>query len=185
MKSRASSSRADGNARRWYREPWPWLLMAGPLVVVLASLASAWLAVRSDDGVVAGDYYKRGLEINRKVPFKAADPVSRLGATITVSPQGEVHARVEGLAAEPRELRLELSRPGVAGNETIVLRPGTDGAYIGAIAERGPGRWIVTLEASGWRLPTTITSRLSEIRLGIAERSLSLELGSPEQDVRN
>jgi hypothetical protein len=143
--------------------------MAGPLVVVLASLASAWLAVKSDDGVVAGDYYKRGLEINRKLPLAVVDPASRIGATITVSPQGEVRARVEGAADAPGELRLELSRPGATGTKTMVLRADADGAYVGALAEPGPGRWIVTLESSGWRLPTTVTSRLSDIRLGIAE----------------
>ena len=51
----------------WYRQRWPWLLMAGPALVVVASLYSGWLAVTSDDGVVADDYYKRGLSINRRL----------------------------------------------------------------------------------------------------------------------
>lgn len=38
------------------------------------------------------------------------------------------------------------------------------------LPERTPGRWIVTLEADGWRLPTTIVAGdLSEIRLGTAD----------------
>ena len=74
MKSPASSFRAERAVARWYREPWPWLLMAGPLVVVAASLASAWIAVKSDDGVVADDYYKQGLAINRKLPRANVDP---------------------------------------------------------------------------------------------------------------
>ena len=164
---RQSSSRT----RRWYREPWPWLLMAGPLAVVLASLASAWLAVKSDDGVVASDYYKRGLEINRRLPFEVVDPAGRIGATVNVTVEGEVRVLLEGLSDAPNNLRLELARLGSAhGAETVLLRPRDDGTFAGTLAERGPGRWIVTLESSAWRLPTTVTSRLSEIRLGVAER---------------
>lgn len=170
MKNPASSFRAE-QASRWYREPWPWLLMAGPLAVVAASLASAWIAVRSDDGVVAADYYKQGLAINRKLPFVDAHPAERLGATIAVTAQGEVRVRMEGLADAPRELRLTVARPEAAtGSQIVLLRPGADGDYTGTLPAQGPGRWIVTLESSSWRLPTTVTERLSEVRLGTAER---------------
>ena len=37
----------------WYRQRWPWLLFAGPAIVVVASFATLWLAASSDDGVIA------------------------------------------------------------------------------------------------------------------------------------
>ena len=52
-------------ARPWYREPWPWILMAGPFTVVVAGMITLWLALESSDGMVADDYYKRGLAINQ------------------------------------------------------------------------------------------------------------------------
>src|SRR2546429_2682579 len=60
MRNRASSFPVDAVAPPWYRQRWPWLLVAGPSLVVVASLASAWIAVKSDDGVVAEDYYRQG-----------------------------------------------------------------------------------------------------------------------------
>ena len=54
-------------AKPWYREPWPWLLMAGPVAVVLAGIATTVLAVTTFDGLVADDYYKQGLGINRVI----------------------------------------------------------------------------------------------------------------------
>lgn len=48
-------------ARPWYREPWPWFLMSGPVIVIIAALVSAYIAVRSSDGLVTEDYYKQGL----------------------------------------------------------------------------------------------------------------------------
>ena len=61
----SSRNRPAKAARSWYREPWPWLLMAGPGTVVLAGIVTTWLAITSDDGLVAGDYYKRGIAINK------------------------------------------------------------------------------------------------------------------------
>ena len=55
----------------WYREPWPWLLMAGPAAVVVAGFATLWLAVSSNDGLVADDYYKQGLAINQTLQREA------------------------------------------------------------------------------------------------------------------
>src|SRR5262249_27338692 len=48
----------------WYRQPWPWFLMALPAVAVVGSTISAVIAVRTQDEVVERDYYRRGLEIN-------------------------------------------------------------------------------------------------------------------------
>ncbi|HSC95836.1 MAG TPA: FixH family protein, partial [Burkholderiales bacterium] len=41
----------------WYRERWPWLLMAGPAAVLVAGAATIWIAFASADGLVAEDYY--------------------------------------------------------------------------------------------------------------------------------
>ena len=51
----------------WYREPWPWILMAGPAVAVIGSLVSAYLAIHGADPVVDENYYQHGLEINREL----------------------------------------------------------------------------------------------------------------------
>jgi hypothetical protein len=175
MKSRASSFPAERPARRWYREPWPWLLMAGPFVAIVASLASAWLALKSDDGVVAQDYYQQGLRINQRLKHAAANAERELGATITVGAGGAVRVHMEGggTGAAPQSLRLTLARPASSTHDRIViLKPGPDGDYVGVLGAQKPGRWVVTLESGAWRLPTTtVAGPQSEIRLGAADRS--------------
>ncbi len=52
-------------AKPWYRHRWPWLIMSGPALVVVASLLSAWLAFTRQDHMVADDYYNQGLIINQ------------------------------------------------------------------------------------------------------------------------
>ena len=49
---------------RWYRQPWPWILMAAPGAAVLAGTVTIAVAVQSFDGLVAEDYYKQGLAVD-------------------------------------------------------------------------------------------------------------------------
>ena len=43
----------DTTERPWYCHRWPWFLMAGPFVVVIAGIVTTYLAIRSNDGLVA------------------------------------------------------------------------------------------------------------------------------------
>ena len=169
MRNPASSFRAEQACRRWYREPWPWVLMAGPGIVVIACLASAWLALKSDDGVVATDYYKQGLMINRRIPLADDDPGRGVGATVAVTAAGDVRTRIDGLVAAPVDVRLRVTRVGGGDDELVPLTRAADGDYVGILSAPPPGRWVVTLESRAWRLPTTITDQLSNVRLGLAE----------------
>lgn len=71
--------------RPWWRFGHVWLLISGPAVVVVAGFVTLWLAIRMPDPVVADDYYKRGIEINRSLPDVA--PKAMLPAL-----QGRNHA---------------------------------------------------------------------------------------------
>src|SRR5690606_27840106 len=47
---------------RWYREPWPWFLMAGPFLAMLGCVITIYLAVTRFDGqAIADGAVKRGL----------------------------------------------------------------------------------------------------------------------------
>lgn len=49
----------------WWRHGHVWLLISGPAAVVIAALVTAWIAVSGQDPVVADDYYRRGIDINK------------------------------------------------------------------------------------------------------------------------
>jgi hypothetical protein len=135
----------------WYREPWPWLLMAGPLAVVVASLFTAWLAVVHEDGLVADDYYKQGLAINREIRRESTAATLGLHASIMF---GDNRVRVLLRGASPRELRLQLVHPTRSGlDRTTRLAGSGNGWYEGSI-DTGGARWHVVLEdaAGVWRM---------------------------------
>jgi hypothetical protein len=68
----------------WWRHGHLWLVIAGPAAAVVAGIATVVIAVRSPDPMVAEDYYRRGVEINRTL---AAGDKSLLPAQ-----QGRNHA---------------------------------------------------------------------------------------------
>jgi hypothetical protein len=49
----------------WWKFGHVWLVIAGPVVVVIAGFGTLYLALRFPDPVVAQDYYRQGIEINK------------------------------------------------------------------------------------------------------------------------
>jgi hypothetical protein len=57
---------------RWWKYGHVWLLLAGPVAVVIAGVVTAWIAVSRPDPVLAEDYYRQGLEINKRLAQERA-----------------------------------------------------------------------------------------------------------------
>lgn len=63
----------------WWREPWPWILMAGPAAAIVGCIITISLAVQnfSDQAIVEGAS-KKGLVVERTdqtaVPSDKGDP---------------------------------------------------------------------------------------------------------------
>ncbi|WP_406622607.1 FixH family protein [Acidovorax sp. SDU_ACID1] len=59
-------------AQPWWKYGHVWLVIAGPVIVVIAGFVTLWLAIRQPDPVLAEDYYQRGLEINKTLQHSEA-----------------------------------------------------------------------------------------------------------------
>jgi len=146
----------------WYREPWPWLLMAGPAVVVVAGFATLWLAVSSSDGLVVDDYYKQGLAINQTIERDVLAAQRGYRAEVALADGGRnIIVRLASAAGEllPETLQLRLVHPTRAGRDGLVLlRQHGPGFYEGTGPVLTAGRWILVLEnlQPDWRLSGTV-----------------------------
>ena len=49
----------------WWKFGHVWLVIAGPAIVIVAGFGTLWLAISRPDPVVAEDYYRKGIEINK------------------------------------------------------------------------------------------------------------------------
>ena len=60
------------NPEPWWKFGHVWLVLAGPALVVVAGLVTAYIAMRAPDPVLAQDYYRRGLEMNKTLAEEKA-----------------------------------------------------------------------------------------------------------------
>jgi hypothetical protein len=160
----------------WYRQAWPWFLIALPATAVVAGIATAVLAVRGFDGPVAADYYRQGLAINEEVA--RAQLARDLGLEARIELAGiadgdRVRVEVDGRRALPPEaaVRLRLVHPGRPGEDrsAVLSRRDVDAdnrraVFVGSLqaaapsAYSGPVTWQVILESREWRIDDSFTS---------------------------
>jgi len=142
----------------WYREPWPWILMAAPAAAVVAGIVTLWLATRSFDGLVAEDYYKQGLALNQMVA--RAEKAQALGIegviVLDADAGGSLKASLRTRTGVlPRTVSLSLAHPTRVGlDQRVTLLAAAGGDYVARIDPLAPGRWHVIVEDPGrqWRI---------------------------------
>lgn len=136
---------------------WPSLLFVGPAGVIVAGAITMWLAFSSADGVVAEDYYKQGLAINKVIAREEA--ARRLGISAAVSINDE-HIQVELKGQSPQALFVHLAHATRAGYDVrLRLTRGASGVYEAPLDALPRGHWRVVIEdpRGAWRIAREVS----------------------------
>lgn len=148
--------RLRNDSRPWYKEPWPWILISGPAIVVIAGFITVWLAIVSNDGLVTDDYYKQGLSVNQRLHRDQMAGSLGLHADVMRS---EMNVRLllsaDATTQVPETIVLKLAHPTRAGQDQLVQMVSEgQGFYSGKLTADISGRWLVSIEdpAGQWRL---------------------------------
>jgi hypothetical protein len=157
----------------WYKQFWPWFLIAFPATAVIASIATILIATADPDGLVVSNYYKAGLAINRDFERQRRAEAG-LNARLELDPEtGNVQVRLEGDATDGvldvAWVKLRLVHPTRAHRDRQVeLYRDLSGALSGPLGFPGEGYWRVVVEPEdgSWRLTGRMTlPQRTEIRL--------------------
>ena len=62
------------NSRPWWKEPYVWMVIAGPVSAVLACAVTAVYIWQGPDAVVSKNYYQEGLALALEKEARAAEP---------------------------------------------------------------------------------------------------------------
>ena len=139
-------------AKPWYREPWPWILMVGPASAIVAGGVTIWLAFASVDGLVADDYYKRGLAINQVLEKERAAFAAGISASVERD-AARIRVRLQGAA--PQALVARLVHATRAGHDQrLRLARVARGVYETDLPPLPAGRWRLIVEdpRGEWRI---------------------------------
>ncbi len=60
----------EKDTKSWWQYGYVWLIIAGPLLVVIAGFITLYLAISQPDPVIDEDYYRKGIEINKTLNAK-------------------------------------------------------------------------------------------------------------------
>lgn len=175
----------SASVQPWYRQPWPWFLISLPAIAVVAGTVTLVIAIRSNDGLVADDYYTQGLAINKTLA--RGELAAHMGLRATIRLQGDVlEARLsarEGVAlpAGVRLLVLHPTREGADEVLSLVRAPDTASwraKLTPGLLAQAAGRRTLVLEdeARSWRLN-------GEVLLGATEVELKPQAEKPEPGI--
>jgi len=132
----------------WYRQFWPWALIALPATAVIGSMITIYLAVSDADGLVKDDYYKEGLAISNDLAKESKARQLGLEAQVRFAPEGrtlEVALKGTGVSGLPF-LDVQLFHPTRQGHDRLVRLP-AQGKGIFALPQTPPeaANWHVTI----------------------------------------
>lgn len=126
--------------------------MSGPAAVLVAGAITAWIAFASADGLVAEDYYKQGLGINKVLAREDAARNMGISAEVEMD-SGTLKVRLRGQA--PQALFVHLAHATRAGHDQrLRLAPAQPGVYEAELPPLPAGRWRIVIEdpRASWRI---------------------------------
>ena len=150
------------DTKPWYRQFWPWFIIALPASSVVAGLTTVWISLQTTDSLVMTS--EDGVQAAAARAIDAERTAARLGLGITLDvdmQSGAVRAILERGTREglPDALQLELSHPAFADRDvSITLHralPDADGnpVWSGHFALVPDGRhYLVLRSRDDWRL---------------------------------
>jgi hypothetical protein len=153
----SSATVADTPSRPWYRQFWPWFIMALPAAAVAASVTTLVIAVRHQDSLVRDDWYQEGKSINVNMARDQKAKTAHISAGLRFdSLTGEVRADLQSRVLLPDTLTLTLSHVTLADrDQTVLLKRQQDGHYQGVLHKELQGDFDVELASPEWRIDSS------------------------------
>ena len=148
----------------WYKEPWMLLVIGGPAIVVVAAIATFFIAWHGADKVVSKDYYKQAQNIDQDIFRDTKASEYKLSASAKFdNKSGVLKLQIEGNAKLPSALVFNVSTSSALSNEyetsqKFILSQVQPGHYESVIKDQtNTGlttnkMWHIKIEADDWRL---------------------------------
>ena len=84
---------SENTPKPWWKYGHVWLVISGPLVLVVAGVVTAWIAFTQQDPVLAQDYYRQGLNINQTLATQGPLAPAMQGRNHAATPPGAVRPK--------------------------------------------------------------------------------------------
>lgn len=149
-----ASPEQERHPEPWYRQFWPWFLIALPGSVVIASFVTIWLAVSRPNPMVVDDYSR--IARSTELRLERDDAAAALGVTAAIrliDGADVVEVRLSPASVIPEALELRLSHPLVEERDQVIKLLRVPEGWSGSLTPP-EGRWYLQLYPGdrSWRL---------------------------------
>mgnify|MGYP003483309219 CR=1 FL=1 len=146
--------------RPWYTHRWPWFLMLGPALVLVAGGYTGYLATTRQDAVVVDDYYKKGKAINQDLRRDKRASAMQLAFAASHDPAAGTLEGTLTSAGKPvtAPFRIRLAHSTLPQKDMeLEAVPASSGRFSTALPLLEQARWRVVVEGleGDWRLAGT------------------------------
>jgi hypothetical protein len=142
----------------WYKQFWPWFIMALPASVVVAGIYTVVLAFQHQDSLVNDNYYKVGKAINQSLEQRDAarklNIIAQVNFDLSVQIVTVTISRSNDDSSEIilTDLSLTLSHPVDSKQDSIIsLSNNAPNSFTGVLSKPS-GRWYLKLVGSSAQL---------------------------------
>lgn len=141
----------------WYKEPWAWLLMCGPFIVVIAGFVTFYIAADTQDSLVTDDYYKEGKYIHLLIERDQMALQKKLTGQAYFNKNGsEVRVAMQGDLPVNTPITLYINHPTFASQDQMIKLNSIGGNMYQASLKplRASKYWHIQIEddAKTWRI---------------------------------
>jgi hypothetical protein len=155
----------DTDTQPWYRQFWPWFIIALPATAVVASLYTVSLAYRTTDSLVVDA--EDGVDVVTEQILAAERRAQELGLVATVRIDTDSGAITVGVVSDEDfdsrpAIELTFSHPTDASRDRVAALspalPDEDGSprWSGHVVDLPAGRWYLVLtDGDSWRMSGT------------------------------
>lgn len=146
------------SSTRWYQNFWAWVVIAIPVIAVVAGITTIIVASNTRDSLVSDDYYREGLAINQRAARQQLAREKHISADLDLrSEGGDMRIVLHGeMKHRPLELTLNLFHPTLQEYDVDLRfrRRGDTNEYHAPAKPLRTGRWDVLLQPDDatWRI---------------------------------
>ena len=154
----------DTDVEPWYKQGWPWVLIAIPLLTVIAGVITIQIAFDTNDSLVKDNYYKEGLAINSSIERTELAHKLALSAKIEINSETKLlHVNLSSAEKLPSRLMVKFSHPTLeVKDQSFALESLSGRDFVSEIISLEDAYWHVTIEdesktwilKSRWLYPT-------------------------------
>jgi hypothetical protein len=144
----------------WYKQFWPWFLIAVPTSSIIVGTIVFNLANNTTDSLVVDDYYKEGKAINARIDKDERAKYLNITTEMTITDDNTVSVKFHsGIPKSGEALRLNLYHVTLEEkDQQVFLAKDASGVYRGTFEQSVRGKWRITLQPINeeWKIQRTL-----------------------------